>query len=433
MDDTGISVQAIRAVIDVFIQTRLQAKLDKLKPEQQAEREKLQEAHQREIWLADAARRVAQIQQVTHAIKYTHPDAKGSSVYSTGNKQAGELLVGTHTLDGQLKADVVGNAAALDVYKFLKETVGDAHISLLELVLANHPQMRAAMSDNAELAQEWMQAFATLPKAKGSLASHTLTKQLYWPLGNNEYHLLAPLFSTSLISSVADTMRTHRFSDEAVTAREARKNKQFSAIGCHEYPDVVVQKYGGTKPQNISQLNSERYGENHLLPSLPPQWSASEIRPPLNSKSIFDGQFSRRKAVRRAVKDLSDYLKGVEDYNSMDVRKGSKRRVQNIIDEFLQYSAEIQQLPAGWSALPECYLPQEERLWLDPERALEDENFAADYRWRDWPDNLAKGFANWLNNRLSSGRYKLPVGEDEAFEWRRLLRREINMLQGVDI
>ena len=54
-------VAALRGLVDGFIQERLQLKLDKLKgddDEVQAQRLSLQQAHVRETWLADAAKRV---------------------------------------------------------------------------------------------------------------------------------------------------------------------------------------------------------------------------------------------------------------------------------------------------------------------------------------------------------------------------------------
>ena len=42
-------------------------------------REKLLADYQRETWLLNAAKRASQIQLVTHAIKYTHGDARGTS------------------------------------------------------------------------------------------------------------------------------------------------------------------------------------------------------------------------------------------------------------------------------------------------------------------------------------------------------------------
>ena len=36
----------------------------------------------------------------------------------------------------------------------------------------------------------------------------------------------------------------------------------------------------------------------------------------------------------------------------------------------------------------------------------------------DWPEQVGKRFANWLNAQLQG---KLPVGDAEAREWRRVL------------
>lgn len=86
-------------------------------------------------------------------------------------------------LGAGLLPDVVGNAAALDVYKFLNLSVG-AH-RILDLALAADPVLAEAFSDNAEEAHAWMAAFATLPEAKNTPL--TLAKQVYWPLGAGHY------------------------------------------------------------------------------------------------------------------------------------------------------------------------------------------------------------------------------------------------------
>lgn len=424
--DAAVTAVEIRRVIREFIQSRLQAKLEKLKDAQDDERERLRAAHEPEVWLADAARRVSQIQQVTHAIKYTHPEARGTNLFSRGNPHAGGQLVGTHVLGEQLAPDVVGNAAALDVYKFLRLEVGGR--SLLAFALEGNWALRDALSADVETADSWIHAFASLVEAKGEPASHTLAKQLYWPLGSGQYHLLAPLFPSSLVGRVWTTLREHRFSEEAKAAREARRNKAPCANGYHEYPNVVVQKFGGTKPQNISQLNSERYGENNLLPSLPPTWATTEIRPPLFTDSVFVTGFASRRSVGEAMNELRSYLQRVQGINNKPVRDGRARRVQVVVDELLQYAGELWSLEPGWSATSNCRLNADEQCWLDPERSLTDDTFAARYQQGDWQDAVCRRFANWFNARLSKGGGGLPLGESEALEWRRLLGQELTIL-----
>lgn len=418
--------QQIRSAVLGFLQERLQPKLDELKEEDDEQRQQLLATYLPENWIPDAARRVCQIQQVTHALKFTHPDAKGSSLSMAGNPEAGELQVGTHSIRDQLASDVVGNAAALDVYKFLRLSVGGK--SLLDYACKQDPALAAALSNDAEQASIWMAAFSTLAQAKGQPASHKLAKQIYWPLGKGEYHLLAPLFPTSLVHGVWKTIREDRFSETAKAAREARRAGIPHPQGYREYPNVAIQNFGGTKPQNISQLNSERHGENFLLPSLPPTWHSEAIRPLFHMDSVFDRLFGNRSEVKRLTKELRDFLVSVEEANSsLRIRNKRAELVGYICDELLQFAAELHELESGWSLDPECRLNPEEQCWLDPERRKVDEAFAAQRCRSDWQESICRRFGNWLNARLNTE--KTPMGEAEAQHWQTVLDKELGMIR----
>ncbi len=109
---------AFRTTIERFLKERLDAKLDKL-PADDPKRPELIAQHARETWLADAARRVAQIQIVTHTLKPIHPDARGTNLFRTPHDLPPHSEVGSHVLGSDFSSDVVGNAAALDVFKLL--------------------------------------------------------------------------------------------------------------------------------------------------------------------------------------------------------------------------------------------------------------------------------------------------------------------------
>ena len=418
---------ALKAVIQNFLQERLQSKLDKLNEDDDEERQTLTNAYQPEIWIADAARRVNQIQQVTHAIKFTHPDAKGTSLNLPGNDAAGELSVGTHTIRNQYIPDVVGNAAALDVNKFLRLEVDGK--TILDRAMEGDTSLQAAFSSDSTQAQSWMSAFSEITNSKGGASSHKLAKQVYWPLGNGEYHLLAPLFPTSFVHDIWSTVREDRFSDSAKAARAARRAGEAHPHGYREYIDVVIQQFGGTKPQNISQLNSERYGENYLLSSCPPNWHSESIKPPLRMDSVFDGSFGRRKEVRELTRILRDYLSKVQTVNNVRIRDKRAELVAYTRDELLTYAAEIRSLPSGWSQHPECRLNIEEQCWLDPGRSKFDEFFASIYLRGDWQDGICERFANWLNARIRDSRESLPMGDAEALEWQTVLDKELRMIR----
>lgn len=430
LSDT-ITHEIIKQRIAQFLADRLQPKLEKIADDDYEQRAALLVVYAPKTWVADAARRVGQIQQVTHAIKYTHPDARGSSLYSAGNQYATNTEVGTHTLGMALTADVVGNAAALDVYKFLNLTVGGQ--SILELATNNHPALVTAFSDDPEEAGAWIKAFATLAEAKGETTSHKLARQIYWPLGNANYHLLSPLFPTSLVHTLWKRVREDRFSDEAKAAREARKTGVAHRHGFCEYPELVIQSFGGTKPQNISQLNSERYGENYLLPSLPPNWHSPAIRPPLGADSIFDRIFGNRPRVRDLVRTLRTFLESVIDYNNLAIREKRAELSTYLCEEALLYAAELRdavdtgELDAGWTLDKRCQLNRAEQLWLDPLRSETDPDFAYEYARDEWPDEICHRFGNWLNARLTTE--KLPMSAVEAEHWRGELKEEMRLLR----
>ncbi|MBI2277556.1 MAG: type I-F CRISPR-associated protein Csy1 [Dechloromonas sp.] len=426
------SVAQVKAVIDVFLQERRQPKLDALKPEEDEKRQQLLLDYLPANWLPDAARRVSQIQQVTHAIKFTHPDARGSSLCVPGNPEAEDSLLGTHSVARSLASDVVGNAAALDVYKFLRLSVGDK--TILDLAEMDDPNLAAAISDDPELAQSWMQSFASLAEPKGPASSNKLAKQVYWPLGERQYHLLAPLFPTSLVHVLWKRIRQDRFSDEAKAAREAKRNGTAHPHGYCEYPNIAIQNFGGTKPQNISQLNSERYGENFLLPSLPPTWVSPEVRAPYAVDSVFDRIFGSRKRVRELVRILLDFLVSVE-HAGTNIRIRNKRaELAGLIrDEAMLYADELRdaveskQLTAGWTQDPLCQLNLAEQCWLDPERANSDPDFASLRRRDDWPDEICRRFGNWLNARMTTS--NTPMGAVEAAHWREVLEKEMRLMR----
>ncbi|MFZ2854371.1 MAG: type I-F CRISPR-associated protein Csy1 [Rhodocyclaceae bacterium] len=420
------SVAQIKVVINAFLQERLQPKLEKLKPEEDEQRQQLLLDYSPANWLPDAARRVVQIQQVTHALKFTHPDARGSSLSIAGNPAAGEATVATHTIVKTLSPDVVGNAAALDVYKFLRLLAGGK--TILDLAVTKDPALASAFSDDADLAQAWMSAFATLIQAKAQPTSNKLAKQVYWPVGENGYHLLAPLFPTSLVHGVWQRIREDRFSDKAKAAREAKRNGVAHPHGYCEYPDIAIQNFGGTKPQNISQLNSERYGENFLLPSLPPSWKSADARPPLAVNSVFDRIFGSRKRVRELVRILRDFLVSVEHAGTnLRIRNKRAELVALIRDEAFQYAAELQQLEPGWTQNPECQLNTAEQCWFDPERAKKDPNFATLRQRGEWQDEICRRFGNWLNARLTTA--QTPMDAVSAANWRDVLNDEMRLMR----
>lgn len=422
----------LRAAIQAFLQERLDAKLKPLPPDD-PKRQALLAQFEFKTWIADAARRASQIQVVTHALKATHPDARGTSLYKPPQNLAQQPFVGSHCLADDFAGDVVGNAAALDVYKFLRIT-HDGRM-LLDLMLAADVDLLAALSDDAAEAQAWVEAFTGIANARGTPASHTHAKQLYWLVGddlrdNNAYHLLAPLYASSLAHEVFSTINEDRFGDTAKAARQARREETYSDTVVHEYPHLAVQKLGGTKPQNVSQLNSERGGNNYLLASLPPLWESDELKAPLRVENALHA-FGRLREVRRLVRELAAFLKG-KPGATMATRNSRDDWTDQLIDELLHYGALVQHtLEPGWSASDDCQLLEHQRLWLDPYRARDDEDFAKQWRAMEWVQGVYDDFAKWLNDRLGKA-MGVRLGDPEEAHWAKEFKSEQEFMWQVD-
>ncbi|MGP1615253.1 MAG: type I-F CRISPR-associated protein Csy1, partial [Pollutimonas bauzanensis] len=225
------------------------------------------------------------------------------------------------------------------------------------------------------------------------------------------------LYASSLAHALHSAINEDRFGDAAKAARQARRDKQDHPTGYSDYPQLLVQKLGGTKPQNVSQLNSERGGVNYLLASLPPVWKSGDLREPWRVDSVF-AIFGARIPVRAAVRELKRFLKA-DPPETMATRNYRDELVDGIIDELVSYAGELQEgLTPGWSADALCRLPKEECLWLDIGRSKQDEGFRSEWLWFDWPLEVGKRFGNWLNGALGKN---LPLGDIEQRQWRREL------------
>lgn len=403
-----------KRAITVFIEARREAKLKGNEDDADAASK-----YEYAAWLADAARRVGQIQAVTHVLKATHPDARGSSLHVVPAGLPAHADIGSQVLGDDYAEDVVGNAAALDVFKFLKAEVEGRR--LLDWMQAGDADLLAALSTNEKEAREWMTAFASLVREADTPASHPLAKQVYWLIGDEpqddtQYHLLQPMFSSSLAHAVHADIQQARFGETNTAARQAFRNRTASDLPYRDYRNLVARKLGGTKPQNISQLNSERGGVNYLLPSLPPPaWTPDEHGNLLQRASVLEG-FLWFEDTRQQLRAMIDYLLSVQDETStMAIRNQRDRLSEALAQQFALYGAAVRARHApGWSREETSSLPRCEQLWLDSERSElpvrddpahpqwreSDEAFNAEYTRGDWADEVATRFGLWLNQRL---------------------------------
>lgn len=379
-------------------------------------------------WLADAARRVTQIQAVTHVLKATHPGARGgSSLHVRPDSLPQHKEIGTHVLGEDFAEDVICDAKQLDVASFLKIEVEGRR--LLDWMRDGDRDLLAALHSDEAVASAWMAAFNSLVRSEAQSSSHTYAKQLYWlvgsdPVADEQFHILQPLFSSSLAHAVHVEIQEARFGESNKLARQAYFKRDEHPTPYRDYKNLVVRKIGGTKPQNISQLNSERRGVNYLLSSLPPTWRSDRMRSLLGRESALES-FGYIREVRALIKELARFLLSEPEPND-ETRSYRKELEQELGLQLAVFGSNVQaHFGAGWTRDPSCCLPQDEQLWLDPKRTelgpregheQEDREFDAAYTFGSWADSVAGRFANWVNARLYAAGLTV-VGEAEYKHW----------------
>jgi CRISPR-associated protein Csy1 len=167
-------------------------------------------------------------------------------------------------------------------------------------------------------------------------------------------------------------------------------------------------------------LNSERRGNNSLLASLPPAWHSVDLKPLLSTESIFNS-FGRRFEVKTTLKALLAFLKADPKRNKA-TRSTRAAMINDLIDAFLQFTAELKTLEPGWSQTPQCLLSDVECRWLDPEGAELTDAEHGRSAPTDIPERISAAFANWLNARLQGA---LPMGDPEFLAWRKAVYEQI--------
>lgn len=374
--------------IQAFLSERKNAKLKGVSDEEQIH--KIENTFHPENWIPDAAKRAGQLSLVSHASKFTHPSAKTSSIIFESKFAADGLLCSGNV---NAERDVFGNAAAMDVYKFLS------------LILADGKTVLAHLDENTDLIQQQLKLASTpfdelranFLAIKQDKSANTRTsgqvKQVYFPAADN-YHLLSVLTPSGVMFALKERIQAIRFSEQTKLSREAEKNGTFDENGFDELYDLTIMGFGGTKPQNISVLNNKFHGETYLLPCIPPAFKTRNIQPPASdffTNSIYPNLYKDSfQTFHRLI---------MAKMNNIAIRDGRDNVTGFIIDNVIEHSWQLRQLDAGWSE--KTNLPHYQKVWLDNAFVEERENTD------DWLNRVIKELAHWFIDG-----YRKVIGKD---------------------
>lgn len=324
----------------------------------------------------------------SHVGKFTNPDIK-TTVCSHSKKVAGYVTTGgsTCSLDILTPAQYLGSASLL-----LSPVTPDKNV--LEAVITRDKELEKELellSLPIEKLQKKVQEMLE-DSQKEPEATDTHLRQVYFPIAEGKYHLLSVMPSSSLALEMYQRIR-------AINGHKidcCNKKSENYGKPCEEVTGLTMIGFGGSKPLNISALNSRCGGKTYLLSSLPPSLPARKIRLP---KSDFFRESIWYKQQSSALYRLHAYMK--QDRNTIEIRQAIHDLVDEMISAVLFAAYQIRAEKIGWNE-EEAYsqLPTAQKIWLD-------DAYAEERKETSWADDISSSFARWVIRS-----YEKLLGED---------------------
>lgn len=372
-------------------------------------------------WIDKVAKNSNSICIITHPIKFTNSEIKNPNIKNTSldilarenynTSESSPYLVNTLNLR-DINFDLYCNAAYLGFAGFFLIRNPENNNYLINEVISGKTNFLSAFSKDKEKVLEWVSCFKETVKEKKYL-SHAFAKQTYFPISAYEYRLVSPLTASSLYHKIYEKIWHSRYSEESKNLRGKRKNSEYSEQVITEFRGLTEMKFGGTKPQNISYLNSLRSGKVLLLNSAPPQWNKSKSKKHITFKNFWKEFESISYKKLNAYKK---YLLTVKKSN-YEVRKESEFYLYEIIDSLLFYLINLKNDSISYTldnSIKDSYL---NTYLFDKKENLnshEIENFV---------ENISNEFSFKVVKKLSSD--KLLFSNDEYALINKLVKNEI--------
>ena len=361
-------------------------------------------------WLADVAKNASKCQFATHIGRFANPDVTVNWQAKIKEKPD-ELYVSTATAECQ--PDIFVAANYLATASLLQLPLEDGR-TFYEHLRDDDDQLRQELSHWQLDYEQVREDFLAIKSDEVPTATDTRLKQVYFPVGNEDYHLLTVLPPSSLMQEVRTRIRKME-----TDAREAcdKKSTKYGSTHRRIY-NLTQTKFGGTKPQNISFGNNRQGGRSYMLPSMPPQLYKREVILPKRD-------FFKESLRLRNFANLFRQLHGryADNRNNKDIRQAARRIERQIMELTLQQVYALRQEERGWSDSRK--LSKAQAVWLDDKYA--------DMRIEetDWQKELAGQFASWI---LDTYRFVLKtdgvdLGDDELAA----LRKETQELIKEDL
>lgn len=347
---------------------------------------KCEESISLEKWLPDAAKRAGQISISTHPCTFSHPSSRKNKngyvtpIIADAKRQNDGLLRSGNV---EVESDALGNAAALDVHKFLNLEMSDGQILIKHIELESQLAKSLLTIENHRY-ESLRDGFLKMISSSNDLVTSEKIKQVYFPV-KDDYHQLSILSNSGIMYHLKKRIDTMRFGDEVKEKRDKRKKGEYSESGYSEIYSLTTIGFGGTKPQNISVLNSKNGGKAYLLRSMPPVLKKRDIYFP---KSNFFEESIRA----WEVSEIFDALHRIAstDYNNVDIRDARIRRYGQLMDKVIEKMWSLRLVSEDQYYEKNSKLKSHQKIWLSHE--YEEERESDD----TWLDKLENDITDWI-------------------------------------
>jgi len=357
-------------------------------------------------WLPDAARRAGQISLSSHPCTFSHPsgrknkNGKTTTVIALANSYA-DGFVKSGNVHAEL--DALGNAAALDVYKFLTLKLIDGQ-QLISHIEQDTEQALDLLKIPTASYEDLKAGFMAIKESEDVPVTSSKMKQIYFPVPNG-YHQLSLLTPSGIVYELRNRIQEMRFGETVNVARDMRKKNEMSITGFDDIPKLGMIGFGGTKPQNISVLNNQYGGKAYLIPSLPPSLKPEPTRLPTTdffSNCLWPNQFKFQFEL------FHQWL--VDSRNNIQVRTRRDEILLEVFDEIVQKIWQLRAVEPEWSSKERfSSLPQLQKIILDDHWQNERKN------GEQFLDEFLRNMARWmiLAYKKVLGKSALALNDDE--------------------
>ena len=310
----------------------------------------------------------------------------------------------TGNVKSSFKFDLCGSATYNPKMGFFDVSMSNGK-SVLENIIDNTKEGKELLSvaekNTEELRNRFLSVFKNIDV---DCVTSSKIKQVYFPISNGQYHLLSLLTPSILVYELKN--RLSKLIDDSKEKKEKIKKGE-KTNSFQEIYNLMHLKYGGSKPQNISYLNSKNGGTTRLLLCVPPTIDEINVRLP-KTDFFYDCLSSDYSEFgidfKSDFKRLSQlmFYKNNSKIPSGKIRKYQNRCLEKIIKSIIEIMLLVRE---NLKDIPES-LKSEQQIWLN-----KDENVRNEVA-NDWKSEIGNRMALWIILKLKKG-YKVELDDTD--------------------